>query len=67
MSIFETIGICWVIFTSVIATIYAGYFAWKGIQSTKRHAQRGETEEHLDIRRAAEDRYLIDRAGRSAS
>lgn len=67
MTIYETIGYAWVIFTVVLSTVALSYFAWKGVSSAWRQRERGETEETLDIRRACEDRYLIERAGRTAA
>ena len=66
MSIFEAIGLAWVVFTSALATVGLGFFCWQGISPAWRQRERGQTEETLDIRRACEDRYLIERAGRTA-
>lgn len=51
MTIYETIGYAWVIFTVVLSTVALSYFAWKGVSSAWRQRERGETEETLDIRR----------------
>lgn len=57
MTIFETIGLFWVILTSSAATAFFFYFAWIGIRRTARQAVRGGVEENLDLRRQTESRF----------
>ena len=40
MSILETIGLVWVIFTSTIATVAISYFAYVGLKATVVKAAR---------------------------
>lgn len=62
MTIYEAIGMAWVVFTSALATVALGYFCWKGVSSAWRQRERGQTEEILDIRRAWGG-SVFDRAG----
>lgn len=61
MTIYEALGLSWIVFTSTLSTIALAHFTWKGISAAWRQRRRGETEELLDIRRAADVSYLIDR------
>ena len=58
MSIFEVIGMFWVVLTSVASTIAFFAFAWRGIRQASAHILRGEIENNLDIKRAVEARYF---------
>jgi len=65
VNIYETIGLAWIIFTALLATVAIGYFAYKGASDAWRQRQRGATEEALDIRRSGDANYL-DRRGVSS-
>ena len=58
MSIYETIGYIWVIFSAMFGTIVFFICAYKCLRLWERQQERGAIEEQLDIRRQAEQRFL---------
>lgn len=58
MSIYEVLGMFWVILTSTLATIAFFAFAWRGIRQASALMLRGEIETNLDIKRQVEARYF---------
>jgi hypothetical protein len=58
MNIWGTTGVIWVLFTSAFGTITFFRFALKGLNDDRRQADRGRAEEHLDIVRATEEKFL---------
>jgi len=58
VSIFETIGLAFVIFTSAFGTIQLGLAIYDSMVQAKRHRLRGSVEENLDLERAMEKRFF---------
>lgn len=62
MTIFGTIGLLWIVFTSALGSATVGYFMWRGVADAWRQRKRGAVEEKLDMRRQSESRFAT-RAG----
>jgi hypothetical protein len=50
MSILETIGLVWVIFTSTIATVAISYFAYVGLKATVLKATRDNSDVPVEVK-----------------
>jgi hypothetical protein len=58
MTIYESIGVLWVVLTCSFGTLVFFYFAVTGMRKFKEQRERGAIEENLDIRRQLEVRFL---------
>lgn len=61
MSIFETIGMAWVIFTAALAHVAIVVLAYQRVQQIRLQAKRGATEEQRDVVEAFKVREAIAR------
>jgi hypothetical protein len=52
MSIYESLGVGYVITGTIFFTVQVIYFGFKGLTYTQRLVQRAETEETLDLQRS---------------
>jgi hypothetical protein len=52
MSIYEALGIGYVIASTAVFTVQAIYFAAKGVACMQRQIQRAQAEETLDLQRS---------------
>ena len=59
MTILESIGLIYVIFTSALGTAVLGYFLWVGASLVRRQRVRGEAQEMIDVYKAVEEDYLL--------
>lgn len=59
MSIFETVGMAFVIFTSAFGTITLGQHVWRSLDAAKRQRERGAVEEQRDVIEAAKVREAL--------
>lgn len=58
MTIFHTIGMIWILFTSALGSCFVFYAVYKTAVDVKRWLLRGQLEENLDIQRSVEAKFL---------
>lgn len=63
MSIYETIGVAYVILAVAVFTVELGYSAWVGISTMWRQRNRGDAEEKIDLQSRLQTR-LLERSAR---